>query len=85
MTYDPFFRTDIFQNKPWYGELRIFLAIGVCEVPDKYVGEIRSALRKLGHETRITAAKYVGRQMVIGNGLTKAAVSDYVMSTYTKG
>lgn len=45
MTYDPFFRTDNFQNKPWHGELRIFLAIGVCEVPDKYVGEIRSAFR----------------------------------------
>jgi len=77
MAYDPFLRTDNFQNEPWYGQLQLFLAIGVCEVPDAHVEEIRSALRKLGYETRTSEAKLSGHQMVIGNGPVKDIVSLY--------
>ena len=49
---DIFLRPDAFEKFSWYGQLRVFLSIGVCKVPEREVEEIRKALLGLGYQTR---------------------------------
>ena len=30
ITHDPFFRVDNFKDEKWYGDLKMFLSIGIC-------------------------------------------------------
>lgn len=48
---DIFFRADNFQEEPWYGEFQLFLAIGVCQVPEEYALQICKALKVMGSPT----------------------------------
>ena len=48
---DIFFRADNFREEPWYGEFRIFLAIGVCQVPQEEALPVRKALKVMGYDT----------------------------------
>lgn len=48
---DIFFRADNFREEPWYGEFRIFLAIGICQVPQEEALPVRKALKVMGYST----------------------------------
>ena len=49
---DIFFRADNFENEKWYGDLQMYLAIGICK-PDRYsVTDLQKALKILGYPTR---------------------------------
>ena len=50
---DIFFRTDNFKNEAWYGQLQIFLAIGVCSPDREHVPALQKALKVLGYSTGI--------------------------------
>lgn len=52
MTVDPFLRADKFAKEPWYGELQIFLRIGICRPLPEYRAAVKAALTDLGYETR---------------------------------
>lgn len=49
---DIFLRPDAFDGFSWYGQLRVFLSIGICKVTEREVEEIRKALLGLGYQTR---------------------------------
>lgn len=78
MLYDPFLRKEVFEDKPWYEEFLIFHAIGVCQVPDEYVLEVRIALAQFLFATRIFMGKEPGSTFVSGNG----AIEINDMATY---
>ena len=48
---DIFFRADNFQGEPWYDQFQIFLAIGVCQVPQEQALPVRKALKVMGYST----------------------------------
>jgi hypothetical protein len=51
---DIFFRKDNFKDEPWYDEMLVFCAIGICKAEKKeYTEPIREALAKLGYETGV--------------------------------
>lgn len=33
--HDPFFRVDNFKDEKWYGDLKMFLSIGICATTKK--------------------------------------------------
>ncbi|MEG1894610.1 MAG: hypothetical protein RR162_00120 [Oscillospiraceae bacterium] len=62
---DIFLRKDSFKDKPWYNELCIFTAIGVCGPKEADIGSLRQALKELGYETHIIKASG-GETLVCG-------------------
>lgn len=51
---DMFFRADNFENEKWYGDLQMYLAIGVCKPERGCVADLQKALKVLGYPTRIS-------------------------------
>lgn len=51
--HDIFFRKDNFKDEPWYNELYIFCAIGVCQPEKEHIEPLKDALSVLGYETRL--------------------------------
>lgn len=51
---DMFFRADNFENEKWYGDLQMYLAIGVCKPDRGCVVDLQKALKVLGYNTRIS-------------------------------
>lgn len=51
---DVFFRADNFKNESWYGDLQMYLAIGVCKPDRGCVADLQKALKVLGYNTRIS-------------------------------
>ena len=49
---DIFFRPDNFRDEPWYGDFRMYMAIGVCQPPEEHVPQVRKALKVMGLPTR---------------------------------
>ena len=49
---DIFFRADNFENEKWYGDLQMYLAIGVCKPEKDCVSDLQKALKVLGCPTR---------------------------------
>ena len=49
---DIFFRADNFENETWYGDLQMYLAIGVCKPEKDCVSDLQKALKVLGCPTR---------------------------------
>lgn len=49
---DIFFRVDNFENETWYGDLQMYLAIGVCKPDRGSVPDLQKALKVLGFSTR---------------------------------
>ena len=49
---DIFFRADNFENEKWYGDLQMYLAIGVCKPEKDCVSDLQRALKVLGFSTR---------------------------------
>ena len=49
---DIFFRADNFENETWYGDLQMYLAIGVCKPDRGSVPDLQKALKVLGCLTR---------------------------------
>jgi len=51
---DIFLRKDNYKDEPWYNELLIFCAIGVCQPKDKeHIKPLREVLAVLDYETRM--------------------------------
>ena len=48
---DIFFRSDNFQEEPWYGDFHMYMTIGVCQPPEEYALQIRKALKVMGLAT----------------------------------
>ena len=48
---DIFFRADNFENEKWYGDLQMYLAIGVCKPEKDCVSDLQKALKVLGFST----------------------------------
>ena len=51
---DMFFRADNFEKERWYGDLQMYLAIGVCKPDRGSVANLQKALKVLGYNTRIS-------------------------------
>ena len=51
---DMFFRADNFEKERWYGDLQMYLAIGVCKPDGDCVADLQKALKVLGYNTRIS-------------------------------
>ena len=51
---DMFFRADNFEKESWYGDLQMYLAIGVCKPEKDCVANLQKALKVLGYPTRIS-------------------------------
>ncbi len=49
---DIFFRADNFENEKWYGDLQMYLAIGVCKPDRESVPDLQKALKILGYPTQ---------------------------------
>lgn len=49
---DIFFRVDNFENETWYGDLQMYLAIGVCKPDRGSVSDLQKALKILGCPTQ---------------------------------
>ena len=49
---DIFFRADNFENEKWYGDLQMYLAIGICKPDRDSVADLQKALKILGYPTR---------------------------------
>ena len=49
---DIFFRADNFEHETWYGDLQMYLAIGVCKPDRGGVPDLQKALKILGYPTR---------------------------------
>lgn len=49
-----FFRADNFEKESWYGDLQMYLAIGVCKPDRDCVADLQKALKGLGYPTRIS-------------------------------
>ncbi len=49
---DVFFRADNFENEKWYGDLQMYLAIGVCKPDRESVPDLQKALKILGYPTQ---------------------------------
>lgn len=46
---DIFFRMDNFQDEPWYGELKLYLTLGVCQPQKDHAILLRKALKIMGY------------------------------------
>lgn len=51
---DVFLRADNFEKESWYGDLQMYLAIGVCKPEKDCVADLQKALKVLGYPTRIS-------------------------------
>jgi len=49
---DIFCRADNFENEKWYGDLQMYLAIGICKPDRGSVTDLQKALKILGYPTR---------------------------------
>lgn len=49
---DILFRADNFENETWYGDLQMYLVIGVCKPDRGSVPDLQKALKVLGCPTR---------------------------------
>lgn len=49
---DIFFRVDNFQNERWYGDLQMFMAIGVCESDRESASNLQKALKVIVYTTQ---------------------------------
>jgi len=67
---DIFFRPDNFQDEPWYGEFRLFLAIGVCQPPEEYILQVRKALKVMGFITHTSVRE--GRTCILPGKLRQS-------------
>lgn len=50
---DILFRADNFENETWYGDLQMYLAIGVCKPENDCMSDLQRALKVLGFSTRM--------------------------------
>lgn len=51
ISHDPLFRVDNFQDEKWYGDLKMFLSIGICSTTKRKTEEVQKALKVLGYST----------------------------------
>ena len=51
ITHDPFFRVDNFKDEKWYGDLKMFLSIGMCSTTKRKSDEMQKALKVLGYSS----------------------------------
>lgn len=49
---DVFFRANNFEAEEWYGDLQLYLAIGVCRPDPDSVTKVQKALKILGYQTQ---------------------------------
>ena len=49
---DIFFREDNFEHETWYGDLQMYLAIGVCKPEKDCVSDLQKALKVMGYPTQ---------------------------------
>lgn len=49
---DIFFRADNFENETWYGDLQMYLAIGICKPDRDSMPNLQKALKVLGYPTQ---------------------------------
>ena len=49
---DIFFRADNFEHETWYGDLQMYLAIGVCKPEKDCVSDLQKALKVMGYPTQ---------------------------------
>lgn len=54
---DILLKKENFEDKSWYNQFRIFLAIGVCEVTKDNLDEIKDALNQMGYDKLETIEK----------------------------
>lgn len=64
---DIFLRKDNFADEPWYNEMLIFCAIGVCQPEEAHIAPLRDALAQLGYETHLSHHDN-GKIFVVGGG-----------------
>ena len=48
---DVFFRADNFEKESWYGDLQMYLAIGVCKPDRDCVADLQKALKVLDRKS----------------------------------
>jgi len=68
---DIFFRADNFQDEPWYGDFQLYMAVGVCQPPEKYALQVRKALKVMGFDTHTTIRD--GKTYVVPGEVRQAA------------
>lgn len=49
---DIFFRADNFENETWYGDLQMYLAVGICKPDRGSMPDLQKALKVLGYPTQ---------------------------------
>ena len=50
---DIFFREDNFEGEAWYGDLMLYMRIGVCQPEPKHIPELQKALKIMGYQTHV--------------------------------
>ena len=50
---DIFFRADNFEGEAWYGDLMLYMRIGVCQPEQEHIPELQKALKIMGYHTHI--------------------------------
>ena len=48
---DIFFRADNFEGEAWYGDLMLYMRIGVCQPEPEHIPELQKALKIMGYDT----------------------------------
>lgn len=51
---DMFFRYDNFRDEPWYEDVQMFRAVGICVPAAVHALQVRKALKILGYATHTT-------------------------------
>ncbi len=72
---DFFFRPDNFRDEPWYGDFQMYMAIGTCQPPERYVLQVRKALKVMGHDTHSTVRD--GKTYVVPGEARQASQETY--------
>lgn len=50
---DIFFRADNFEGEAWYGDLMLYMKIGVCQPDPAHIPELQKALKIMGYHTHV--------------------------------
>ena len=51
---DIFFRYDNFRDEPWYEDVQMYRAVGICVPAAEHALQVRKALKILGYATHTT-------------------------------
>ncbi len=50
---DIFFRADNFKGEAWYGDLVLYMRIGVCQPDPAHIPDLQKALKIMGYHTHV--------------------------------